>query len=402
MSINQPRMLASSVGILVACLALLSGCNKFAKKQGPPPPSTPEVAVVVVQPEQVTISTELPGRTSAYLVAEVRPQVNGIIQKRLFQEGSDVKAGDVLYQIDPTPYQAAYDTAIASLAKAEAQRILVELRYKRGSSLVASGSISQEEYDNASAALRQAKADIDASTATIASARVNLEYTRITAPISGRIGKSNVTVGSLATSHQGVALATIQQTDPIYVDATQSSARLIELRRKLVEGKMKLGQGADARVKLHLEDGTAYPQEGSLKFSDVTVDPSTGSFTLRMVFPNPDQVLLPGMYVRTTIEQGTNDNAILVPQRGVARDTKGNPIALVVDGSDKVEQRTLKIERAVGDKWLVGEGLKPGDRVIVEGVQMAKPGSAVKVVPFKAETETSSSADAKRPAAAAK
>ena len=388
-------------GALAAGLMLLAGCERPANGSGPQKPPPPEVAVMTVQPERVTITRELPGRTSAYLVAEVRPQVNGIVQKRLFTEGSDVKEGDVLYQIDPSLYQAAYDTAVAALAKAEANLELSELKVKRTRSLIGTGAISQEMHDGAESAYAQAKADIALSSATIASARVNLGFTRVAAPISGRIGKSNVTVGALATAHQGPAFATIQQLDPIYVDVTQSSANLLRIRRSLDAGRIK-GELGQAKVKLLLEDGTAYSQEGTLKFSDVTIDPSTGSFIVRMVFPNPDLVLLPGMYVRAILEEGVNEKAILVPQRGVSRNTKGEPTALVVDGSDKVELRVLKVERAIGDKWLVSEGLNPGDRVIMEGLQSARPGTAVKVVAFNADAVTTAPAESGKSAAAAR
>jgi membrane fusion protein (multidrug efflux system) len=258
------------------------------------------------------------------------------------------------------------------------------LKAERYRELIAVKAISQQDFDNAVAALKQAEADIDYSKAAVESARINLAYTRITAPISGRIGKSNVTVGALATAYQGSPFATIQQLDPIYVDATQSSANLLQLKRNIAAGRIK-GSGPDqARVELLLEDGTPYLQEGTLKFSEVTVDPSTGSFVLRMVFPNPKHILLPGMYVRAVVQEGVVDRAILVPQQGVSRDPKGNPVALIVDGSGKVEQRMITVARAMGDRWLVSEGLNPGDRLIVEGSQKIRPGAAVKAVPFDA------------------
>jgi membrane fusion protein (multidrug efflux system) len=254
-------------------------------------------------------------------------------------------------------------------------------RYKE---LVAINAVSRQDYDDASAALQQARADIDANKAAVETARINLAYTRVTAPITGRIGKSNVTVGALATASQGAPFTTIQQLDPIYVDVTQSSTNLLQLKRNMAAGRIKDCGPAQARVKLLLEDGTPYPLEGSLKFSDVTVDPSTGSFILRVVFPNPKHTLLPGMYVRAVVQEGVVDRAILAPQQGVSRDRKGNPMTLVVDGSGKVEQRMITVDRAIGDKWLVSSGLNPGDRVIVEGVQKAQPGASVKVIPFDA------------------
>ena len=377
---------------------ILGGCQH----REPPPPVIPEVAIVTVNPERVLLTTELPGRTSAYLVAEIRPQVNGIIQKRLFDEGSEVRAGEVLYQVDPAPYQAVYNNAVAALARSEANLPPIRLKAERYRELIGVKAISQQDFDNAVAALKQAEADIEYSKAIVESARINLAYTRITAPISGRIGKSNVTIGALATAYQGSAFAIIQQLDPIYVDATQSSANLLQLKRNIAAGRIK-GTGPDqARVKLLLEDGTPYPLEGTLKFSEVTVDPSTGSFILRMVYPNPKYILLPGMYVRAIVEEGEVDRAILVPQQGVSRDAKGNPVALIVDDLGKVQQRMITVDRAIGDKWLVSEGLKPGDRLIVEGSQKARPGASVKVVPFDAgRKDTPEAAKTVQPAAKA-
>jgi membrane fusion protein (multidrug efflux system) len=338
--------------------------------------------VVVVQPERVPITTELPGRTSAFLVAEVRPQVNGIIKKRLFVEGSDVRAGDVLYEIDPAMYEAAYANAGAGLSRAEANVTAIRSRMERYRELVVINAVSRQDYDDASAALQQAGADIEANKAALETARINLAYTRVIAPIAGRIGKSNVTVGALATASQASPFTTIQQLDPIYVDVTQSSANLLQLERNIAAGRIKGGGPSQARVKLLLEDGTPYPLEGTLKFSDVTVDPGTGSFILRVVVPNPKHVLLPGMYVRALVQEGVVDHAILAPQQGVSRDLKGNPVALIVDGSGKVQQRMITVDRAIGDKWLVSSGLVPGDRVIVEGVQKVRPGASVRVIPF--------------------
>ncbi len=368
------------IGVLVMGL-IVFGCGS---QQAATPPPPPEVAIVTVQPERVVLTTELPGRTSAFFVAEIRPQVNGIVQEVLFNEGSDVRAGSVLYHIDPAPYQAAYKNALAALARSEANLPPVRLKAERFKELVGRKAISQQDFDNADAALRQAEAEIESSKAAVESARINLAYTRMTAPISGRIGKSNVTVGALATAYQGSAFATVQQLDPIYVDATQSSANLLQLKRNMAAGRIK-GNGLNqTRVKLLLEDGTPYPQEGTLKFSEVTVDPSTGSFILRMVFPNPKHILLPGMYVRAVVQEGEVDRAILVPQQGVSRDPKGNPVALIVDGEGKVQQRMITVDRAIGDKWLVSSGLAPGDRLIVEGSQKVRPGASVKAVALDA------------------
>jgi len=366
------------LGILVA-VGSMTGCSKKGQVK-----ASPEVAVVTLQPERVAVTAELPGRTSAYLIAEVHPQVNGIVQQRLFTEGSDVKEGEVLYQIDPKPYQAAYDTASASLARVEANLPAIRKRAERFKELLAVNAVGQQDYDDATAALKQVEAEVQALKAGLETARINLAYTRIVAPISGRIGKSNVTPGALATAYQGSAFTTIQQLDQVYVDSPQSSAILLGIQRNLAANRIK-GGSDQAKVKLLMEDGTPYALPGILKFSDVTVDPSTGSQTLRMVFPNPRHILLPGMYVRAIVEEGVAEQAILVPQQGVTRDPKGNAIALVVDSSDKVEQRTLTVDRAIGSRWLVTEGLRAGDRVIVEGLQKVRPGVAVKIVPFGAK-----------------
>jgi len=367
----------------------LTNCGKQTQGSGPPGGGTPEVGVVTLQEERVPITTELPGRTSPYLIAEVRPQVNGIIQKRLFIEGSDVKAGDVLYQIDPAPYKAAYDNARASLSKAEASLPSLRSKVERYKELVDIKAVSRQDYDDASAALEQAEADVEVGKAAVETARINLAYTRVTAPISGRVGKSNVTVGALATAHQDSPFTTIQQLDPIYVDATQSSANLLQLERNVAAGRINGSSPGQAQAKLRLEDGTSYPSEGSLKFSDITVDPSTGSYILRIVFPNRNHTLLPGMYVSALVQEGVADHAILAPQQGVVRDSKGNPMALVVDGSGKVQQRMITTDRAIGDKWLVSSGLAPGDRVIVEGSQTVRPGASVKAVPFDVKKSAS-------------
>jgi membrane fusion protein (multidrug efflux system) len=383
---------------VLTVLLMLTSCGRSKPSNGSQA-TAPEVAVVVVQAERVPIITELPGRTSPYLVAEVRPQVSGIIKKRLFTEGGDVKAGEVLYQIDPAIYEAAYAGAKAALARAEANVMSIRNRVQRYGELVTINAVSQQDHDDAVAALKQAEADIEANKAGAETARINLAYTRVTAPISGRIGKSLVTTGALVTASQPTPLAVIQQLDPIYVDATQSSANLLQLKRNIAAGRIK-GDGPDqTRVKLLLEDGTPYPLEGNLKFSDVTVDPSTGSFILRMVFPNQKNTLLPGMYVRALVQEGVVDRAILVPQQGVSRDPKGNPLVLIVDGSGKVQQRIITIDRAIGDKWFVSSGLKTGDQVIVEGIQKVRPGASVRVVPFDAgRKETSEAAKPDQPA----
>lgn len=372
-----------ALSIVVIGLWALAGCGNSTAKapsQGDPP----EVTVVEVKPERVAITTELPGRTSAYLIAEVRPQVGGIIQNRFFKEGSDVKIGDVLYQIDPATYQAAYDNAQAALARAEANVTSIRYRAERYKELVEIRAVSRQEYDDTVAALKQAEAEIAAGKAAVEAARINLGYTRVTAPITGRIGKSSVTVGALVTAGQGVPLSTIQRIDPVYVDVTQSSAILLQLQKSMASGGLKRDSANRAKVKLFLEDDTPYYLDGALQFQDVTVDPTTGSVIFRAVFPNPKGILLPGMFVRAVLEEGVSEQAILVPQKGVARDPKGNPFALVVDTAGRVEQRMLTLDRTIGNNWLVVDGLKPGDRVIVEGSQRAKAGTFVRTVPFKA------------------
>jgi membrane fusion protein (multidrug efflux system) len=386
----------TSLGILAVSL-LLSGCGK---KQAPASPQgPPEVGVLTVQQQRVTLTTELSGRTSPQHIAEVRPQVGGIVQKRLFTEGSDVKAGQALYQIDPSSYQAAFASAKASEARAEANLIPARLKEGRYKDLVKIKAVSQQDYDDAYALLKQAEADVASTKAVLETARINLAYTRITAPISGRIGRSTITDGALVTASQPTALATIQQLGSMYVDVTQSSSDLIKLKQNLANGVMK--KGDSTQVKLLLEDGSPYPQTGTLKFSEVTVDQSTGSVTLRAVFPNPKQVLLPGMFVRAVLVEGVDENAILVPQRGVTRNPKGDAMVMTVGAGDKVEPRPIKVVRTVGDSWLVSDGLKTGDRVILEGLQKARPGTQVKAVPF-GSTPAAAPAGSPQPPAAKK
>jgi len=368
----------AAVAIVIAGLAMTAACG--GKKQAPPQ-TAPEVAAITVATRKVELTSELPGRTVAYRTAEIRPQVGGIIRKRLFEEGSNVKAGQVLYEIDPATFQAAFDNAKAALGRAEANLPAIRSRADRYKELLASRAVSQQDYDDAAAAVKQAEADIAYWKAAVESARVNLEHTRIAAPISGRIGRSEVTDGALATAHQPQALATIQQLDPIFVDVPQSTSELLALKARMKEGRLQ--SGANQRsVKILLEDGSEYPLEGTLQFRDVTVDPTTGSVTLRIVVPNPQGVLLPGMFVRAAIREGVNRNAVLIPQQSVSRDPKGNPYALLVDAAGKVEQRPLVLDRAVGSSWLVSKGLSAGDNVIVEGMQKVRPGASVKVVPL--------------------
>lgn len=377
------RKSLTALAIFTALLLMLplQGCNEKKAATNAVPP--PEVSVYTVKIEEVSLATELPGRVNPMLVAEVRPQIGGIIQKRLFEEGSDVKEGDVLYQIDPALYKAAYDKAKADLERAEAQIISLKNKFERYEKLIKSSAVSQQEYDDANSAYKTAEADIHACKAAAETARINLEYTQIKAPISGRIGKSNITVGALVTANHLTALAVIQQLDPIYVDVSQSSTSLLRIRQEIEKGLLKNDKENHSKAKAILEDETLYPLEGIQKFRDVTVDQTTGSFILRIVFPNPEKVLLPGMFVRAIIGTGINSQAILVPQQAVSRDAKGRPVSLAVDNEGKVSQKILTIAQAVGNRWLVSNGLAAGDRVIVEGLQKARPGMTVKAVPFE-------------------
>ena len=331
------------------------------------------------------MTTELLGRTSPYRIAEIRPQVNGLIQKRLFTEGSDVQAGQDLYQIDPAPFQAALDHAQAALARSEASLPALRSRVERLTKALAENAVSQQDFDNADAALKQAEADVRYGKAMVETASIQLRYTRVTAPISGRIGKSAVTDGAMVSAYQPQSLATIQQLDPIYVDVPQSNAERLRWQRRMADGRLSRDEANGSKVDLILDDGTPYPLAGTLQFRDISVDPSTASSILRIVFPNPDGTLLPGMFVRAVIREGIDETAILVPQQAVSRDTKGNPLSLIVNADGKVEPRMLSIEQSMGDQWLVSAGLVPGDRVIVEGQQRARPGSVVREVPFDAE-----------------
>ena len=378
-----PRSKLIAIGGVLTGLLILAGCGQQNSAGGRPPGGPPEVAVVTLQPQHLVITTELSGRTSANRVAEVRPQVGGIIQKRLFNEGADVRAGQVLFRIDAAPFQAALDNAKAGLSRAEANLQAIRLKADRLRELLADKAVSQQDCDDAAGALKQTEADIQYWKATVDTALINLKYTSVKAPISGRIGRSNVTEGALVTAQQPIALATIQRLDPVYVDVPQSTTEVLRLRRRLEEGHLKHNGQVRNKVRLILEDDTRYPLEGALQFRDVTVDPTTGSIILRVVFPNPKGFLLPGMFVRAVVEEGVNEHAVLVPQQAVSRDPKGDPIALIVDAEGKVQQRMLTLDRAIGDKWLVSSGLSPGDRVIVEGMQKVRPGAFVKIVPFE-------------------
>ncbi|HET8723841.1 MAG TPA: efflux RND transporter periplasmic adaptor subunit [Anaeromyxobacteraceae bacterium] len=364
--------------LVVALAAPLAACGP---RSGPPPAATPvEVGVVTLQPTTVTLTRELPGRTSAYRVAEVRARVNGILLKRFFAEGSDVKEGQRLFQIDPAPYQAAFDGARAVLSRAEATAANARLQAQRAAELIKTSVISQQDHDNAQAALKTAEADLAAARAAEDAARINLGYTTVTSPVSGRIGRAVVTEGAYVQASQATLLATVQQIDPVYVDVTQSADEVLKLRRDLESGRLQGAGKGQARVKLLLEGGE-YPVAGTLQFADVTVDPGTGSITLRALFPNPRGELLPGLFVRAQLIEAVNPQALLVPQVGVTRDQKGFPVVLVVNAERKVERRQIVADRTVGASWLVTDGLKPGDQVVVEGLQKVRPGTLVNPVP---------------------
>ncbi|EEU6571591.1 multidrug efflux RND transporter periplasmic adaptor subunit AcrA [Salmonella enterica] len=382
---NKNRGLTPLAVVLMLSGSLaLTGCDDKQDQQGGQ--QMPEVGVVTLKTEPLQITTELPGRTVAYRIAEVRPQVSGIILKRNFVEGSDIEAGVSLYQIDPATYQATYDSAKGDLAKAQAAANIAELTVKRYQKLLGTQYISKQEYDQALADAQQATAAVVAAKAAVETARINLAYTKVTSPISGRIGKSSVTEGALVQSGQASALATVQQLDPIYVDVTQSSNDFLRLKQELANGSLKQENGK-AKVDLVTSDGIKFPQSGTLEFSDVTVDQTTGSITLRAIFPNPDHTLLPGMFVRARLQEGTKPAALLVPQQGVTRTPRGDATVLVVGADNKVETRQIVASQAIGDKWLVTDGLKAGDRVVVSGLQKVRPGAQVKVQEITADNK---------------
>lgn len=420
---------------------LLAGCDMSKTTGQRMSVATPEVSVVQVKTQQVLLTSELPGRTSAYLVSEIRPQVSGIIHKRLFTEGADVKAGQLLYQIDPAPFQAAFDNAkanllaarkaadkaraalgasIADVTRQQATLNLAQINQKRFEDLYKDKAVSALERDKAITDAQVAAAALDVSEAQVKSyreavatadaaieqaqavletAQINLDYTKITAPISGRIGKSNVTQGALVTAYQPLTLSTIQQMDPIYVDVPQSTTELLRLRRLLESGQINEDGENHQKIQLVLEDGSSYPLEGTLQFRDISVDPTTGSFILRMIFPNPDGLLLPGMFVRAVIKEGMKKEAILIPQQTVSRDPKGNPYVMVLDETSKVQNRSITIDRAIKDQWLVSKGLVPGEQIVIEGLQRLRPGTAVKVVSYSGDQ--SQSGESKAPVSSA-
>lgn len=362
-----------SFGLLTLFL-LLAGCNA---QQGKPPAAAtrPEVGVVTLHPQSVAVTAELSGRTTASLSADVRPQVGGIIQSRLFDEGGEVTAGQALYQIDPASYQATYDSAIAAQQKADAAVPSAQAKVERYQGLIKQNAVSKQDLDDAIASLAQAKADVASAKASADTARINLDYTKITAPISGRIGKSSLTPGALVTASQDTALATIRTLDPINVDVSQSSTNLLNLRQAIADGRVKLS-GTNVSVKLKLDNGTTYTHAGKMEFAEANVDQTTGTFALRAQFPNPDRLLLPGMYVRAVVEEGVAQNSFVVPQRAVTRNAKGEATALVVDADGKVGERALGVRSSVGNNWLVETGIADGDRVVVEGSQFVRAGQS--------------------------
>lgn len=380
------RRLVCTAVVLPAFALMAAGCSRHEPAAASGPPPAPEVGVVTLKASSVPVVSELPGRTSAFLVAQVRARVDGIVQKREFTEGAVVQAGQRLYKIDPAPYVAALNNAKAALARAQANVVAQNAQVARFRILVAGNAVSKQNYDNAVASQGQAAADVAAGKAAVQTATINLGYTDVVSPITGRIGLSQVTPGAYVQAGAATLMATVQQLDPMYVDLTQSSVDGLRLRREVQEGRLKTEGVGAAKVTLILEDGRPYPQAGKLQFSDVSVDPSTGSVTVRAIFPNPDGVLLPGMFVRARIDEGVNDSAILVPQIGVTHDQKGQAVALLVGADGKVTQAVLATSGTQGSDWIVDGGVKPGDRVIVQGTEKVRPGMAVKAVPAQLDS----------------
>ena len=369
--------------LLIAAMSL-AGCDR-KPAAGPAAPPAADVGVVTLKAQPVTLTTELPGRTTAFLTADVRPQVNGLILKRIFVEGAEVKAGDPLYQIDPATYQATYDSALATLAYDQAALVTARAKSARYKPLAAAQAVSRQDYDDAVAAAGEAVATIGTAQAAIEQAKINLTYTKVNAPISGRIGRSAVTPGTLVTASQTTVLATVTQLDPIYVDVIQPATTLLRLRQELAAGKIQQTGPNQARVTLVLENGTKYPIPGTLQFSEVTVDQATGTVVVRAIFPNPDHLLLPGLFVRAELQEGTDDQGLLVPQVGVSHNTHGDPTVLVVDKDNKAALKVIQTSRAIGDNWVVAGGLTPGDKVIVDGLQKVRPGAELHVTEVKAD-----------------
>jgi membrane fusion protein (multidrug efflux system) len=383
--IARPRASMKSKHLL-PIIAVLVGCkgDEAAKPAQAGPPRPVEVGVITVQPQPVTLKRELPGRTSAFRVAEVRARVNGIVQKRLFTEGTDVKEGQALFKIDPEPYKATLESAQAQVVRAEATLQSAKLLAERYAELVKTNAVSRQEYDDANARLKTAQADLAAAKAAVKAARINVDYTTVVAPITGRIGRAEVTEGAYVQATTATLLARIQQLDKVYVDLTWSSAEALRMRRAIESGELQATDG-EVPVTIILEDGREYGTPGTLQFADVTVDQTTGSIMLRAIVPNPKNELLPGMFVRARIDEGTKPNAILVPQRAISRDQNGSPYALVVGKDGRVERRALVTDRAIGDSWLITDGLTGGDQIIIEGIQKVRPGVPVNAVPSQTE-----------------
>jgi RND family efflux transporter, MFP subunit len=377
----SPRKLFESAvpAALLLLSVVLTGCKSQAQPAAADP-LPPEVGVVTVHQAPVPVTTELPGRTAAFLVAQVRARVDGIVQRREFEEGGDIQANERLYQIDPAPYQAALQSAQAQLARARATLESTTAQSDRDKVLVANNAISKQTYVNAVAARDQAAADVEAGLAAVRTATINLGYTDIVSPITGRIGPSLVTQGAYVQASAATPMATVQQIDPIYVDLNETSVEGLQLRQQVAGGRIHLNGPDQTRVRLVLEDGSSYAREGLLQFTDISVNEGTGSVTVRAIFPNPDHLLLPGMFVRAVIDEGTNDHAMLVPQEGVTHDRNGRATVLVVGKDNKVSQRPVSAPRTLGDSWVIEGGLQEGDRVVVSGVQRVKAGMVVRAV----------------------
>ena len=377
---QRSRLIIFIVTALASAI-VLSGCEQNQQATAAPAPQPITVGVVKLTSQPLTLKKELPGRVAASQVAQIRPQVNGIIQTRLFTEGAEVEKGQALYQIDPATFEAQMATSKAAITKAQANIANAKAKSDRYSELLEIKAVSQQDFDEAEANYKSAQADLLTAQAQLKTAQININYSKVSSPISGQIGKSTVTAGALVSANQATALATVTQLDPIYIDLTQSSSELTRLKKAIANGDLSKDLAAQSKVELKMEDGSVYPHQGTLQFSEVIVDPSTGSVTLRAEFPNPEKLLLPGMYVRAVIVEGVKTNAILVPQRGVSRNSKGEPTAMVVSKNNTVEARILKTDRTLGSKWLVTNGLNDGDQVIVEGLQKIAPGAPVNTVP---------------------
>ena len=383
---QRSRIALFVLSALVGSVAL-TGCDQATEQSQASAPKAVPVGVLTLKSQALTLKKELPGRISAFQIAEIRPQVSGIVQSRLFEEGKEVKKGQALYQIDPATFEADLAASEAAVARAEASIASSKSKASRYSELLKIKAVSQQDFDEADAASKQANAELLTAKAQLKSAQINLDYSHVSSPISGQISKSSVTVGALVSANQSTALATVTQLDPIYIDLTQSSNELTQLKKALASGNLGIDAQSQTDVELTMEDGSAYSHKGTLQFSEVTVDPSTGSVTLRAKFPNPEKLLLPGMYARASVVEGVKANAILVPQRGVSRNNKGEPTAMVVGKDNKVESRVLKVDRTIGSNWLVSDGLSDGDKLIVEGLQKIRPGA--QVTPSEVQSSTS-------------